>query len=112
MVQATAPILDSTETVMQVLSPQVHDEEMNGPSSVAVQGQSLTQPGHGSRHDRRAVDGLFQRASAPVLAFLREVINESLSRRTPFRLPLTTSTPREEQATTAIPSQTWRSLDV
>src|ERR1700722_18225665 len=30
------------QTVMPVLSPQVRDEEVNGPSSVAVRGPSLT----------------------------------------------------------------------
>jgi hypothetical protein len=34
------------ETVMPVLSPQVRYEGMNGPSSVAVRGPSLTQLGH------------------------------------------------------------------
>jgi hypothetical protein len=39
------------------------------------------------RHDRRAVDGVFQRLSAPLLAFLREVTNESVSR--PRSIPIT-----------------------
>jgi hypothetical protein len=38
--------------------------------------------------------------------------NESVSRPRSIQVPFTTSTPREEQARTAIPSQTWRSLDV
>jgi len=33
------------ETVMPVLSPQVRYEDINGPSSVAVRGQSLTRIG-------------------------------------------------------------------
>lgn len=33
-------------------------------------------------------------------------------RRVPFRVSTTTSTPRKEQARTAVPSQIWPSLDV
>jgi hypothetical protein len=40
------------------------------------------------RRDRGAVDGPFQRASAPVPAFLRELINESVSR--PRSIQITT----------------------
>ena len=41
------------ETVMPVPSAQVRYEEINGPSSVAVQGQSLTQRGHFQRGRRK-----------------------------------------------------------
>src|ERR1700722_7129531 len=37
------------ETVMPVPSPQVRYEAMNGPSSVAVRGQSLTHLGHSAK---------------------------------------------------------------
>src|ERR1700722_13930240 len=42
------------ETVMPVLSPQVRYEDINGPSSVAVRGQSLTQLRHSEGQDRYA----------------------------------------------------------
>ena len=49
----------------------------------------MIQLGHGSLYAATiagAVDGPLQRASAPVLAFVREVINESVSRPRPIQI--------------------------